>query len=220
MASASLIFVATAARVAPGNGVAAAIAIQNNHCDPYLPVSKDAVFGYRARGDRCEGVYIQPVSSTPLVVASFGRFPRPDSYQPTGSVLVEWTPDTGDVRLRTMSLKPRMYYRMDSRQRASAGSFAWRTNVLAALRLTGSDIGLVAWTRRTLGGAARNVYLPVRMGAPASGERDTTSSSRYRAASSPRCSSGSRRSRRMARNGTCSGNRSRWGAASIRPDDR
>lgn len=173
IASASLIFVATAARVAPGTGVAAGIAIQTSHCDPYLPVSKDAAFGYRARGDRCEGVYIQPVSSTPLVVASFGRFPRPDSYQPTGSVLIEWTPDTGEVRLRTLSLKPRMYYRMDSRQRAGTASFAWHTDVLAALRLTGSDIGLVALTRRTLGGAARDVYLPVRIGAPASGERDT-----------------------------------------------
>lgn len=161
LAAALPFWMAAVAAFAPGSGAAATIAVQGNHCDPLLPVSTENSFGYRLRGDRCEGIYIQPVSSTPLVIASFGRFVEPESNGAAGTVLVEWAPDSGAVRLRAMSLRPRTYYRMDSRQGAGARSYAWRTDVRSALRLGAAEVGLVAWTRRTVGGAARDVYLPV-----------------------------------------------------------
>lgn len=136
------------------------------HCDRYLPVSLGNPFGYRMRGDRCEGVYVQQVASTPLIVASFGRLSVPDTLSAGGTLLVEWPAHGREVRLRAQSLKPKTYYRMDHRQPAGARSYRWPTDVLAALKLTRRDIGIVAVTEEKVGGSTREVYVPVRIGAP------------------------------------------------------
>jgi hypothetical protein len=39
-------------------------------CDASLP-QVNTPLGYRNRGDRCEGVYVKEVSSTPLTIRSF-----------------------------------------------------------------------------------------------------------------------------------------------------
>lgn len=137
------------------------------HCDRYLPVSHRDPFGYRMRGDRCEGVYVQQVASTPLVVASFGRLAVPDVLTANGALLVEWTPVAGEVRLRAHSLKPRTYYRMDHRQPRGARSYRWPTDVLAALKLTRREIGIVALLEQKVGRSTREVYVPVRINTPA-----------------------------------------------------
>jgi hypothetical protein len=147
-------------------GTAASGLAQSGHCDPYLQVSLDNPFGYRLRGDRCEGVYVQQVANTPLLVASFGRLNLPQSLGQSKSLPVEWTPIPLEVRLRAYSVKPRTYYQMDSRRPAGAASYAWSTDVLSALELTPRDIGVVAWTERVVGGSYRNVYVPVRIGVP------------------------------------------------------
>lgn len=150
---------------------------QPRHCDPDLPVSTSNPLGYRLRGDRCEGVYVQEVSATPITVAAFGQFNVPDP--PGGGPLrLEWTPASpaagaDGVRLRAYSVRPRTYYRMDSLQPAQATSFEWPTDVVAALKLAWSDIGIVATTRQKVGSALRDLYLPVRIGRPAPG-RETT----------------------------------------------
>lgn len=140
----------------------------SEHCDRYLPVSLQDPFGYRMRGDRCEGVYVQQVASTPLVVASFGSLAVPDVLTANGALLVEWTPIAGEVRLRSYSLKPRTYYRMDHRQPAGARSYRWPTDVLSALKLTRREIGIVAFMKQRVGRSTREVYLPVRINTPAS----------------------------------------------------
>jgi hypothetical protein len=143
----------------------AAGSAQSNHCDPYLQVSVDNPFGYRLRGDRCEGVFVQQVANTPLSIASFGRLNLPQSFAQSKSLIVEWSPVATEMRLRAYSLKPRIYYQMDSRQPAGAASYRWSTDVLNALELAPNDIGVVAWTERNIGGIHRDVYLPVRIGA-------------------------------------------------------
>lgn len=145
-----------------------AFALASDHCDRYLPVSLQDPFGYRMRGDRCEGVYVQQVASTPLVVASFGRLAVPDVLTADGALLIEWTPIAGEVRLRAHSLKPRTYYRMDHRQPAGARSYRWPTDVLAALKLTRREIGIVALLVQKIGSSTREIYLPVRINTPAS----------------------------------------------------
>jgi hypothetical protein len=167
MAASCLVFLATAAVLAPTSIASQGATPQARACDPYLPISLDNPFGYRPRGDRCEGVYIQPVSSTPLVVASFGQLNLPESFRADGALLLEWAPGAGEVRLRTTALKPRTYYRMDSRLPAASHSYRWPTDVLAALHLTSSDIGVVAWTSRKIGTTVREMYLPLRIGEPA-----------------------------------------------------
>jgi len=147
----------------------ASAAEQSRHCDRYLPVSLDNPFGYRLRGDRCEGMYVQPVTATPLIVASFGQMNVPELLPANGALLVEWAPDSGDIRLRANSLKSKTYYRMDSRRPAGTHSYRWPTNVLGALKLTLKDIGIVAWTEQKVGNTLRVVYLPVRIGQRSAG---------------------------------------------------
>ncbi len=144
------------------------------HCDRYLPVSRGDHFGYRMRGDRCEGVYIQQVSATPLLVASFGRLELPEAVPAAGSLLVQWAgpPRRGEVRLRAQSLKPRTYYRMDHRQPADSRSYQWPTDVLAALKLKPREIGMVALAESHVAGVP-HVYLPVRIGAAPPGQERT-----------------------------------------------
>ena len=137
---------------------------QSGHCDPYLPVSRDDPFGYRVRGDRCEGIYVQQITATPLIVASFGQLDIPQPVPPNSTLLVEWDPGAAGVRLRASSLKPKTYYRMDSRQPADSRSYRWPTDVLSALKLTAREIGIVAWAEQNVGNAVRNVYLPIRVG--------------------------------------------------------
>jgi hypothetical protein len=139
------------------------------HCDRYLPVSTNNAWGYRLRGDRCEGVYIQPVSATPLIVASFGHINAPDVLPANAELLVEWAPAGREVRLRATSSKPKAYYRMDSLQPAKLHSYRWPADVLAALKLSMKDIGVVAWTQQKVGMTIRDVYLPVSIGRPLAG---------------------------------------------------
>jgi len=143
-----LVVVCLAARVALGQGA--------EHCDRNLEVSREDPFGYRMRVDRCEGVYVQQVSSTPLVVASFGTLDLPETFGAGGALVVEWAKQAGSIRLRAQSLKPRTYYRMDRQQRGNVSSYRWPTDVLAALKLTQRDIGVVAFTG--------SIYVPVRIG--------------------------------------------------------
>src|SRR5215204_7591254 len=70
-------------------------------CDPALPGIKEGALGYRDRGDRCEGLYINPVSNTTLFVASFTeQFENFDNTANT--LLIEWDNLTAnkDIYLR------------------------------------------------------------------------------------------------------------------------
>jgi len=141
------------------------------NCDRNLPVSKSDPLGYRDRNDRCEGLYIQKVSSqAPLLVASFGRIDLPERFTPGGALLVNWGVDASDVRFRAYSLKPRTYYRMDRRDPVKSHSYRWPTDMLAALKLTRRDFGIVAFTEQKPGNV---VYLPVRIGNSSAGTRQT-----------------------------------------------
>ncbi len=86
-------------------------------CDPSLTQVKTA-FGYRDRGDRCEGVYIKEVSSTALTVASFTEVFEPYDLQSSEPLHLAWDrpPGNASVRLRAQSLRRRLYYRMDAVQ--------------------------------------------------------------------------------------------------------
>src|ERR1035438_3842170 len=58
----ALYVLAWPARLAPG---------QPNQCDPHLVQPAADPNGYRLRGDRCEGIYIQDVAGSPLFIASW-----------------------------------------------------------------------------------------------------------------------------------------------------
>jgi hypothetical protein len=134
-----------------------------SHCDPSLAPSTNHPYKYVARGDRCEGVYIQLVGSTPLKLLSFtsafGAF-DPQAGQP---LTIEWSAPkwAPDVQLRALSMRRHFYYRMDTGVGAGGTRYRWPTDVLSAVKLGRAEIGLIGWTRRVVGGDVEDVLLPL-----------------------------------------------------------
>jgi hypothetical protein len=134
------------------------------HCDPLLHPSRDDPYGYRLREDRCEGIYILEVGNTTLLVASL--IESFEDFAPSASqnLRVEW-PALGDtsVRLRAQTFRHKLYYRMDSLRPAGNTTYIWSPNLLAALNLKKSELGVVARTQFKVGKTKRDVYLPLRI---------------------------------------------------------
>ena len=133
-------------------------------CDPALPGVKESTVGYRSRGDRCEGLYINPVSSTTLLVASFTEYFE-DYNNSSNTLLIEWDkpPVNGEIHLRAQGIKPRLYYRMDAYKPGTTNFFAWSSGVLNSLNLKRNDIGVIGRMKLPVGNTERHVYLPLRI---------------------------------------------------------
>lgn len=143
-------------------------------CDPGLPADTKSPLSYQMRGDRCEGLYAQQVSSVSVevrsLVASFGPFdPARDK-----ELVLSWTEPPGAqgaVRLRVFSFKTGTYYRMDTAVAAGKGAYHWPSDVLSSLGLHRQDLGLIAWMDLSgPEGAIHTVHLPLRAGS--SGAKD------------------------------------------------
>jgi hypothetical protein len=139
---------------------------QQGLCDPNLKQVGQNPQGYRLRGDRCEGIYAQPVSgSSTLLVASFTEAFEDFNPSSQDKLSIEWpsfakTP----IRLRAYALREKFYYQMDTVVAADKAPYLWPTGVLAALHLSGQDIGVVGFTDYQVGGESRRLYLPLRIG--------------------------------------------------------
>lgn len=133
-------------------------------CDASLTVPAGHPHGYRLRGDRCEGVYVEEVSGTPLKIVSFTEWF--EDFEPaTESLTLAWTaPQPSIVHLRVDALKRRVYYRMDMVRAAEHTSYEWPTSLLAALQFRQADLGALAWADTRIGASTRSVHLPLRIG--------------------------------------------------------
>lgn len=80
-------------------------------CDERLqPVLQPQELAYQDRGDRCEGIYQQPVSTTGLRIVSFQANNLPDTAAAGVTVRAN---AAGRKKLTIESLGRRQYYRMD-----------------------------------------------------------------------------------------------------------
>src|SRR5262245_41082574 len=87
---------------------------QIQSCDPNLAQPEGHPYGYRLRGNRCEGVYVQQVDNTILVLASFTESFENYDLHANKDLLLQWNaPGNEEVRLRAFGLRRRLYYRMD-----------------------------------------------------------------------------------------------------------
>jgi hypothetical protein len=145
---------------------ASAMSAQSDPCDPAIKGKEDRSnpSGYHLRSDRCEGIFIQEVSATgSLLVASLTATMqgfKPESGKPLD---VEWkAPGSAKVNLRAYSLRPRLYYRMDTVQDAASALYHWPPAILATYGLKPTDVGLVAWTSVTVSNQRLEpVYVPL-----------------------------------------------------------
>jgi hypothetical protein len=137
---------------------------KNDDCDPSLEQPNENPYGYRQRGDRCEGQYIKQVASTTLLVASFTEAFGDYDHSANKDLVVEWNAlGNRQIRLRAHGLKRRLYYRMDTVRSSESQTFNWPVGLLAALAIPRQDIGVVGWTRYSVGEIEKEVYLPLRI---------------------------------------------------------
>lgn len=143
-------------------------------CDPQLIQRPADPNGYRLRGDRCEGIYVQEVGGSPLFIASWTRSYA--EYDPLSRepLRIEWdsVPGADSARLRAQGLRRRLYYRMDTVRPAASKSYKWPTDLLAGLGINKSDLGVVGISRVNAKGEDKEVYLPLRITQGGGPERD------------------------------------------------
>jgi hypothetical protein len=140
------------------------------YCDAELLHIPKSPTSYQVRGDRCEGIYAQQVSTVSVDLRSFVEGFGAFDPQTQTTLELAWKAPAGIAgmaRLRAFSLKPRIYYRMDTAQPAATGSYRWPTEILAGEELGRDDLGIVAWVEMPgPAGRPREVYLPLRAGGP------------------------------------------------------
>lgn len=154
-----------------------ALRAQQSPCDPSLAQSSSDPSGYRQRGDRCEGVYLQTVASPALRVVSLTESFEDFDPASGANLRVEWSapPAGAPVHLRANALRPHLYYRFDAIQPEGSTSYSWPVAILQALDLRKPELAVVAWVVQSVGSTMREVYLPVRIGQRAA----PTSAARY-----------------------------------------
>jgi len=140
---------------------------QPGSCEPSIKApSLDSPYSYRLRIDRCEGIYAREVAGDTLMIASLTR--QFEDFTPTagGRLRLSWELARPlPVRLAASSLRPHFYYRMDSVRPVGTSVYDWPTDVLAALKVTKADLGVVATALLPLAGGAQDFYVPLRVGA-------------------------------------------------------
>lgn len=134
-------------------------------CDPGLPINEADNLAYHERGERCEGVFVKQLGGEVLRIAELAKALNdftPDINTPW---MISWPKvATSNVQLRAISLRERLYYRMDTVRAGDTPPFKWPTDVLAdpALNLSRSEIAISGWIYHTLrDGKEINLYLPI-----------------------------------------------------------
>lgn len=134
-------------------------------CDASVEGRKGDPNTYRLRGDRCEGTYEQKVSgSSRLLIASVVESFEAIDDSSAAPLEVEWTPPAPQpVALRAYSIRPGLFYRMETVRPAPATSYTWPTDILRALDITNADIGVVGTTSMQVGAKQQAVIVPLRI---------------------------------------------------------
>ena len=136
--------------------------VSAGHCDPLLLSDSQNPLSYRERDGRCEGLYIEQVAGTSIVLVSLtARF---HDFDPSSveALSVSWPKfDADSIRLRAKGTRWRLHYRMDAARPLSEPHFRWSTGILDALNVEREDIGVIGWATTELGGSELPVYLPL-----------------------------------------------------------
>jgi hypothetical protein len=143
------------------------LSAQDSLCDSQIlrQTNKSDADRYMRRGDRCEGVYLEPVSgdSGHIWVASLTTAPPAARW--SNPVALQWARyGNAPVTILALSLRPRFYYRVDSPRPAGSTRFNWPTDLVSSYFQRPGEIGLVAFTRATIDGRPTQVYLPLSRG--------------------------------------------------------
>lgn len=148
---------------------------QGDPCDPDLDQSATDQLGYRLRGDRCEGRYIQEVGSTILFLVSLTEFFEDYDLDSGEDLIVEWTaPADQNIHLRARSLRRPPYYRMDTARPSNSTVYNWPTDLLSSFEISRRDLGVIGWMTSSVGRTEQDVFLPLRISQKGSATQSDT----------------------------------------------
>jgi len=134
-----------------------------NPCDETLspsPTSGPDGYVERAGGERCEGMYVSPVSGTPVELVSLTRGQL--SYDAAHAIVVrvslDAAPSNGGAHLRAVGIPDGLYYQMDA-DLVGNRAIGWPVgDVLLRRRITPDQVGIYAFRKDS---SAESVFLPV-----------------------------------------------------------
>src|SRR5262249_39539500 len=110
---------------------------QDNPCDSHLVQATNSPYGYRLRGDHCEGLYAQEVAGAPLTIASWTDAFEDYDLKSRDPLTITWeAPEDANVHLRAQSVRRRLYFRMDANRSPKSRSFSWTPDVLSAIGIS------------------------------------------------------------------------------------
>ena len=137
---------------------------QTSSCDPQLIQPRTNQYGYRQRGDRCEGIYVQQVGGTPLTISSWTESFEAYDLASGRPLTMEWDASENTVvNLRAEALRHRLYFRMDAARPPGSGSYTWNSDLLAAIGIAKPELGVVGTTHLPGPHPERQIYLPLRI---------------------------------------------------------
>lgn len=146
-------------------------ATSQQRCDPSVPRDDADPDSYRERDrDRCEGYFMQPVSSPviDLTLVGFTASTKYDSHS-AAPVQLLWTPPPGSaqIAIHARSINPRVLFRMDTYKPAQSSPYHWPTTFVAQHNIPAGDIRIFATTQAP--GFTRRIVIPLVVG-----QRNTT----------------------------------------------
>jgi hypothetical protein len=157
-----------------GSSAVARRPVQDAHCDAALRTSGADPYGYRLRGDRCEGEYIRAVAGTRLRVVSFTESVEDFNAADGRPLVIEWSaPENAIVHVRAHALRHRLYYQMDTIRQPGERVYSWPPNLLSTFQLKRTELGIVGWMSSRIGSADHDVFVPLRVRQSAAVSRST-----------------------------------------------
>lgn len=114
-------------------------------CVPTVQPSTDADVAYRDRGDRCEGLYQQPVAASAglKIIGLHGNAPRFAAGSRAPLLVAATVQELKNLNLRIVSRQPQKYYRLDA-SLGLASKFIWKRDVINDVRVGISQYDIAA----------------------------------------------------------------------------
>ena len=108
----------------------------------FTPITSPSALGYQDRGDRCEGLFVQPISTSGLRLVGYQW--DVNNFENGASLIQVNTPSDGNKAVTIVSTRKRQYYRMDSSFRQRSFSFPHDLLSHPAIDLGSDELAVLA----------------------------------------------------------------------------
>lgn len=138
------------------------LAAQQPSCPITVDLKNLGPDAYQPRGSRCEGITARPAGGD--LIRVIGLTGTVENFNPQlgADLHVTWHALPGDsVWLKSVGIRPRLFYQMDASLPPAAREFPWPVSVLLGENIRQKDIAVRGWTSQSFGGIRETVLLPV-----------------------------------------------------------